>query len=280
MPVLEIGSARIFWEQTGYAGDPMVLVHGSWGDHHNWDRVVPDLGRHFRLITYDRRGHSRSEGPAGQGSIHEDAADLAVLIERLDLAPAHIVGNSGGGAIVLRLAVERPDLFRTLVVHEPPLFGLLADLPEARAGLEEVQHRIAAVVTLLEAGDAEAGARRFVETIAFGPGAWEQLSAEARRTFVANAHTFLDETRDPEGLEVDLAALARFPHPALLSHGTTSAPFFPVVVDRIAQALPRAEKVVLEAAGHVPHLSHPDLYVEMIREFIERCFPVPVGVPQ
>lgn len=267
MPFVQVNGVRLFYERSGSAGNALVLVHGSWGDHHNWDAVVPELSKSFRVVTYDRRGHSLSERPEGQGSIREDVADLASLVEQLDIAPAHIVGNSGGAAVVLRLAGERPDLFRTLAAHEPPLFGLLASIPEASLGLHEVSRRIQGVVELLETGDHSAAARLFVETIALGPGEWDRLTEEMRRTFVTNAPTFLDETRDPESLRLDLDALRHFHARALLSHGTTSAPFFPLVVNLVANVLPNCEKQLYVGAGHVPHLTHPAEFVQKITAF-------------
>jgi pimeloyl-ACP methyl ester carboxylesterase len=109
-------------------------------------------------------------------------------------APAHLVGNSFGATIVLKLAVARPDLVASLAVHEPPLLGLLGDDPV----LVEVRQRIGAVVAALQSGEAELGARQFVETIALGPGAWATLPAETRQTFVVNAPTWLDEVDDQE----------------------------------------------------------------------------------
>lgn len=268
MPISLVNGVRLYYEQHGQSGEPLVLVHGSWGDHHNWDPVVPELARTFRVITYDRRGHSQSERPPAQGSIRDDAADLAALIEQLGVAPANVVGNSGGAAITLWLASQRPELFRTMVVHEPPLFGLLADLPEARGGLQEVQRRIGAVVELLAAGQDAAGAELFVETIAFGPGYWTQITEEMRQTFIRNAPTFLDETRDPEFNILDLQAIARFDRPALISHGTTSAPFFPLVVQRVARVLPNVRQLTLDGVGHVPHLTHPADYVAVVRGFV------------
>lgn len=268
MPFVEINGVRLFYEQSGDHGDPLVLVHGSWGDHHNWDLVVPELARSFRVVTYDRRGHSQSERPSSQGSIREDVADLAALIEHLQLAPAHIVGNSGGAAVVLRLAGERPDLFRSMIVHEPPLFALLGSMPEAQAPLQEFQRRVGAVVELLQSGQDEAGARRFVETIAFGPGEWDRLPVEMRKTFTTNAPTFLDETRDPESLDLDLQSLANFRQPALLSNGTTSAPFFPLVVKRLVAAMPHARHSVFNGVGHTPHLSHPVQFVQAVRDSV------------
>jgi pimeloyl-ACP methyl ester carboxylesterase len=267
MPSAVVNGVELYWQSSGEEGDHVVLVHGSWGDHHSWDRIVPALARSFRVLAYDRRGHSRSGRSAAQGRVWEDVADLGALIEHLDLAPAHILGSSFGGSIVLRLASARPDLFRSLLVHEPPLFGLLEN-PAARAMLQTAQERVRAVLELLENELMEAGARRFTETIAFGPGAWAQLPDELRQTFIFNAPTFLDEQRDPEWLTLDLPGLARFSRPALLTQGDQSQPFFPLIVDKLAGVLPRAQRRTLPGAGHVPQLTHPEAYVETVGAFI------------
>jgi len=267
MPTATINGVQLHWELTGSSGQQLVLVHGSWGDHHNWDLVAPGLAAAFRVLTFDRRGHSQSERLVGQGSVEDDVSDLEGLIENLGLAPAHIIGNSFGGSIVLRLAARRPELFRTLVAHEPPLFGLLADQPEAQGALSEIRGRIAAVAQLLETGEAVAGAQQFVETIAFGPGTWDQLPAALRETFVFNAPTWLDEVRDPLSLHLDLRKLRGFTRPAMLSGGGESPPFFGAVLDKLAGALPRATRATVAGAGHVPHLSHPDHYVRMVADF-------------
>lgn len=269
MPSSRVNGIRIYWEIAGEVGDPMVLVHGSWGDHQNWASVAPALSKSFRVLTYDRRGHSRSERPAGQGSVHEDVADLAALLDELGHCPAHIVGNSFGAAIVLRLAAAQPDLFRSLIVHEPPLFGLLRDEPQAKNALAAVRERMSVVVSLLTASDWAGGARQFVETIAFGPGAWPELPEEVRETFAFNAPTWLDEFHDPEALEIDLSGLRGFAAPALLTMGDQSAPFFSLVVDRIAGAMRQATVRTYAGAGHVPHLSHPEECGRVVTEFVK-----------
>jgi pimeloyl-ACP methyl ester carboxylesterase len=164
-----VNGVNLFYELTG-SGDPLVLVHGSWGDHNSWRLVVPDLARSFRVLTYDRRGHSLSERPPGQGSRREDEEDLAALTEALDLAPAHVAGSSFGGSIALGLAARRPNLLRSLIVHEPPLMGLVADDAELRPLMMELQGRRESVADQLRAGDIEGGTRRFIEEVAGGPG--------------------------------------------------------------------------------------------------------------
>jgi pimeloyl-ACP methyl ester carboxylesterase len=268
MSTARVNGVELYYELSG-SGEPLVLVHGSWGDHHNWDPVVPALAESFRVLAYDRRGHSASERLPGQGSVFEDADDLAGLIEQLGLAPAHVVGSSFGAAVVLRAATRHPEVFRTLIVHEPPLFPLLAGT-SLEPALAEVQRRIAAVVALLEDDDHESAARLFAETIAFGPGAWNhRLTPAMRDVFIANAPTFLDEVRDPDALQMDLDALTHFDKPALLTNGTESAPFFGPVVDMIAEPLPRSDRVTIDGADHVPHISVPGRYVDLIAPFAQ-----------
>jgi pimeloyl-ACP methyl ester carboxylesterase len=187
-------------------------------------------------------------------------------MEQLDLAPAHVVGLSFGGSIALRLAARRPDLFHSLSVHEPPLLGLLAGDPVHRSTTQAVFDRITAAAARLAAGDAEGGARQFVETVALGPGAWDQVPPTVRQTFVRNAATFLDETRDPKAFTLDLTELAAFPRPALLTRGDRSPAWFAPIVARLAAVLPRAETRVFAGAGHPIVLTHPAAYAAAITD--------------
>jgi len=269
MPFQNINNVSLYYEITG-RGESLVMVHGSWGDHHNWAPVVPLLSQSFRVVTFDRRGHSQSETTPGQGSFAEDADDLGALIEQLDLCPAHVVGNSGGAAIALRLTAKRPDLLRSLVIHEPPLVDLLRGRAEFESMLEGFDSLVAAVVELLEAGEMQAAAERFVETVAFGPGAWATLPEPVRDTFTRNAPTFLDECNDPEGLTVDLNSLRVFDMPALVTRGTESPPFFKPITETVAQALPLSTFHIFEGAGHVPHLSQPGPYAETVGQFCQQ----------
>jgi len=269
MPLERVNGVELYYELSG-SGDPLVLVNGSWVDRRSWDPVVGLLGRSFRVLTYDRRGHGRSERPETQGSVFEDADDLAALIDALGLGAAHVAGNSYGGSIVLRAAVRHPQVFRGLIAHEPPLFDLLVGT-ELEPALGEVRRRVGAVVAELERQHDDAGARLFADTIAFGPGAWEsQLTAQVRDVYVSNAPTFLDECRDPHSSAMDLDALARFDRPALLTSRADGAPFFARVADILASRIPEAQRVAIQGADHVPHASMPDRYVELVTAFVRQ----------
>lgn len=269
MPSTTINGADLYFETRGHSGEPLILVHGSWVDHHQWDAAAEGLAANFRVLTFDRRGHSLSKRPPNPGiRIDEDVMDLAALIDQQSFAPAHIAGNSFGAIIVLRLACQRPELVRSLIVHEPPLIGLLVADPTMQGVIAEVQARLSAVVTLLQAGDVRGGAERFVDTVALGPGAWAQFPPDIRETFVANAQTFAEEVQEPEAFGLDLARLRRFEGPVLLTEGGQSPPFFSAIVTRLADVLPQAHLVKFNEAGHVPHWSHPVSYVSEVTAFI------------
>jgi pimeloyl-ACP methyl ester carboxylesterase len=270
METRKVNGLRLSYELTGKGALSIVFVHGSWSSHRTWDLIVPGLAQHFRVAAYDRRGHSGSERPSTPGSVHEDVADLAVLLEDLQLVPAFVVGNSFGGSIALRLAALRPELLRGVVAHEPPLFQLLENDPAVAPMLEEVGRRVGAVAQRIANGEHEGAAEQFAETVALGPGAWAQLPPEIRRTMVENAPTFLDETRDPEALTIDPGSLRNFEGPVLLTSGDQSPPTFAPVIRKLAQALPRAEMTSLAGAGHVPHVTHPERYVETVAAFVHR----------
>jgi pimeloyl-ACP methyl ester carboxylesterase len=267
MATAKVNGVRLFYELTGTGTVPLVLVHGSWDSHHGWDLVVPRLADAFRVLTYDRRGHSQSERPTGQGSVREDVADLAALLEHLGLVPAWVVGNSFGASITLRLAGERPDLFHGLIAHEPPLFSLLGGDPALAPLLAEVNQSIGAVVERIASGDHAEAAEQFVETVALGPGTWAQVPPEVRQTLIKNAPTFLDEASDPAQLAFDLEWLRAFSQPALLTRGGHSPPPFAPVVAKLAEAPPRVEVVAFPGAGHIPHATHPEAYVEAVMAF-------------
>jgi pimeloyl-ACP methyl ester carboxylesterase len=270
MATVKVNGIRLAYELSGSGEVPLVLVHGSWVSRRNWDPVVPSLAESFRVLRYDRRGHSESDRPTVPGSVRDDVADLAALIAHFGLAPAWVAGNSFGGSITLRLASEHPDLLRGIMAHEPPLFSLLQDDPTATPMLEEVYARVSAVVQRIDSGDYAGAAEQFVDTVAIGPGSWAQFPPEMQQELIENAPTFLDEAHDPEQLAIDPVRIKTFSGPSLISTGGQSPPVFAPVITKIAEVLPDAEFVTFPDAGHIPHISHPDVYVEAITNFVRK----------
>ncbi len=263
MPIADVNGVQLHFERSG-AGEPLLLVHGSWVDSRVWDGVVPLLSRAFEVVVYDRRGHSLSSCPPGQGSVHDDVDDLAALIDFLALGPAHVAGASWGGSIALRLAAARPGLLRTVAAHEPPLFDLLDGEAPDPPELAELRARLATVAALLEAGDLEGAARLYFDQVAETPGGWAGLDDGQRSMLLANALTYLDQSGDPDALGIEVDELAAFGGPALVTYGDRRPPFFKQIVETVVAAMPGARSEVLPGTAHDPQVTDPGAYARAI----------------
>lgn len=126
-----VNGATLYYERQG-SGPAVVFVAGSTGDAGNFTRTATLLADDFTVVTYDRRGNSRSPRPPGwtTTSVAEQADDAAELIQLLGLSPAVIFGGSAGGLIALNMMLRHPQLVRAGIVQEPTLFSVLPD-PQA-----------------------------------------------------------------------------------------------------------------------------------------------------
>ena len=254
---MRINGVELYVEPPAGRGELLIFVHGGWTDHGTWAAVVPAVTRSFRVVTYDRRGHSRSERGPVPLPRRQDEDDLAALIEALGEGPAHLVGSSYGACIALSLAGRRPELVRSVVAHEPTLIGLVP-MPEAADVIRSVQDQLAA-------GDVEAGTRRFFEEVVLGPGGWELVPESIRHAAIGNAQTFVDMGEDPDWGALDARAVRRYPGPILVTRGEASPDWLPFVALEVAARIGR-ECRLIPGAGHSPHLTHPDALAALIEE--------------
>jgi pimeloyl-ACP methyl ester carboxylesterase len=105
---------------TGPAGEPALFVHGLGGSSQNWTDVAGLLAGHLDSQAIDLPGFGHSE-PAARYTVDAFAGRVTRLIEDAGRGPVHLVGNSLGGAIAVKVTALRPDLVRTLTLISPAL---------------------------------------------------------------------------------------------------------------------------------------------------------------
>ncbi|VVO05874.1 alpha/beta fold hydrolase [Pseudomonas fluorescens] len=115
MAYFEHEGCTLHYEEYGH-GDPVLLLHGLGSSSLDWEYQVSELAARYRVIVPDARGHGRSDKPRERYSIAGFSADLIALIEHLNLGPAHVVGLSMGGMIGFQLAVDQPQLLKSLCI--------------------------------------------------------------------------------------------------------------------------------------------------------------------
>jgi 3-oxoadipate enol-lactonase len=102
--------------------DTLILIHAAMGNSRRWFSWVPRLARHFRVVTFDLRGHGNSEIPAPESDFSLDhlVGDTLELMDLLKVKSAHIVGNSAGGYVAQKLAIHHPERVKTLAIYGAP----------------------------------------------------------------------------------------------------------------------------------------------------------------
>lgn len=117
MPNVEVNGTRIHYEESGPQDAPaIVFSHSLFFDRRMFVHQVERFSDDYRVVVYDHRGQGESaDAPLESLDMDTLTDDAAALIEALDLAPCHFVGNSMGGFIAVRLAARRPDLLRSAV---------------------------------------------------------------------------------------------------------------------------------------------------------------------
>jgi pimeloyl-ACP methyl ester carboxylesterase len=124
--MIDIGSTKLYHEVRG-SGPALLLITGGTGDAGEWGHVAPALAEEFTVVTFDRRGLSRSPRPDSSTaiSVDEHADDSAALLRELGLTPAVVVGHSGGASIACALVARHPEVVRHAVSYEPPLLAVV-----------------------------------------------------------------------------------------------------------------------------------------------------------
>lgn len=129
MSVLKVPGARLYYETRG-SGPLLLMVPGANGDADGFKAVAEHLAAHCTVVTYDRRGFSRSQLDGPQDDDHRletDADDVRRLIEHVSDAPATLYGSSSGGIVALAVLTRHPTVVDTLVPFEPPAMRVLPD---------------------------------------------------------------------------------------------------------------------------------------------------------
>lgn len=115
----KVDGYRIHYVTVG-TGDPVILIAGSYSTYRAWNRIIPLLCEHYRLLALDYVGAGDSEKPQKgfRYAIQEQAVLIAGLVRQLGLGRVHLIGSSYGGAIVLNLAARHPELVNKVVSIE------------------------------------------------------------------------------------------------------------------------------------------------------------------
>ena len=228
----------------------VVLVHGSGGNAATaWAPVRP-LAERFTLVTPARSGYPPNP-PLERIDFETQAEELAPLLGNA----AHLVGHSYGGVISLLMAARHPNRVRSLVVSEPPAFGLARGNPAVDALVERLDEHFTR---------GPRDPRAFVEGFLAIVGTRAQLPDPLPPEVEQSIRATMAE-RMPWEAEIPLDMLAATDFPKLVISGAHD-PAFDAVCDVLEERLP-ARREVLPGAGHgIPRAPG---YLELLSGFLD-----------
>jgi non-heme chloroperoxidase len=263
---IEVNQTTLHYFECGN-GEPLVFVHGALGDLHTFQPQVQTFATSFRVIAYSRRFFPPNAPPreTDVDPLSNHVADLRALITQLKATPAHLVGSSYGAYVALALAVDHPELVRSLVLGEPPVVPLLPK--SVGEGSQPSPIRKVFESSL------EAGMRAFMDGMC-GTGCFDKLP-QARRTELVEkqgpelrSHFMTDPSAAYPPL--DCGNLEKLTQPTLLVTGERSPAMFLLITAELERCLEGESQVMVPKAGHGMHGDNPTFYNQTVMAFLQR----------
>jgi pimeloyl-ACP methyl ester carboxylesterase len=266
MSIAKVGDINLYYEFHG-KGEPLVLIMGYGVSHIGWFLIQDKLASEHRVIVFDNRGTGRSDKPEMPYTAKMMAADVAGLLDVLDISAASVFGHSMGGMIAQEFALNYPDRLSTLILGGTTCGGSRAVPPTAEAMAFLFDPELAKL-------PAEARVRATI------PWAWN-------KEFVDN---------NPAAIERFIALTSEYPTPpqarvsqqnALMTHDTydrlpdIKAPTLVIAGSKdrlvpfdnsklLASRIPNAEVAIIENAGHEYFDDSAEKSSKIILDFLRR----------
>ncbi len=269
--LVSLGDHQVFVRIGPPGREPALAVHGLEGSSRNWTDLIALLPQ-LACQAVDLPGFGDSPPrPDGRYSIAALAQTVTELLDRTGRGPVHLIGNSLGGAVCVKVAAARPDLIRTLTLISPALPDARLRLDLARFPLMSVprlgtrilrqyqnlpaENRVADVITNCYSNPALFPAARLAAEVA-------ELSRRDTLDYATAALLGSIRTLTAEFFRAGRSSAwhdaARITAPALVIYGSHDRLVDPRNAGRAVHAFRDARIVVLPRTGHVAHMEHPD----------------------
>jgi pimeloyl-ACP methyl ester carboxylesterase len=254
----------------------LVFFHGFGGGSsaYEWSKVYPAFAAEYRILAPDLIGWGRSEHPPRNYVVEDYITTLIEFIEKTCGSPTDVIASSLTGAIVIRAAIARPDLFKSLILTIP---SGLSDFGQdyGRSFFAQLVATPILDRLLYSTGIAtDGGIRSFLEQRQF---------ADSRRVYQEIVDAYLESALEPNAeyaalsfvrgdLSFDLSLyITQLTTPTAIIWGEKSQFTGPDIGQRLANLNPEAIKVfqALENVGLTPQLEIPAVTIGLIRQYLK-----------
>jgi non-heme chloroperoxidase len=274
---IEINGRQLHYVEQGEGQQPAIIfIHGGLDDYRCWQFQMDSFSSKYRAISYSRRFAYPNKwigNVAQDNTIEDNAKDLAELIRKLDLAPAHLVGASYGAFTALYCVSKNPDLAKTMVLNEPPIMQFLARSPikEDIELLQRFRTRVQSPTKdASRVGDFRKAAQVAIDRIMEIETYFGHLPEEGKQYLIDNSRSLeseLESAMSTSFTTEDVKQIITIP--TFLVKGELSPKYFLRIVDILSDNMPNSKQIV------IPNVSHDDFksgnfFTSKVMEFFAR----------
>jgi 3-oxoadipate enol-lactonase len=247
---------------SGSNGNPaLIFLHGFPFDQTMWESQAALCKPDFRVVTYDQRGHGKSEAGDGRYFFEFFIDDLIRLMDMLQIEKAILCGLSMGGYVALRATERHPERVRALVLCDT----------RSEADADAAKLNRAADLRLIQ----EKGVAPFAEAFlkkALSPSTHSEQPAvvdRVRRMILGNPREGVEGTLIALATRTDTTpSLARIQVPTLVLVGAEDAITPPAAAVALRDHMAQSSMAVIPKAGHLSNLENPVEFNRILLEFL------------
>jgi 2-hydroxy-6-oxonona-2,4-dienedioate hydrolase len=283
---MTVDGGRTRYYEAGKGADAVLLIHGArpggTSSANTWTPIIAGLAERYRVLAPDRRGHGMSENPSGVYTATGEQEHLYAFLKAKGVTRLHVIGQSTGAWHAARLALEKPDMVRSLIIVDsatlsPPV-GNLAER-RAKIGLgqgagaqrggtieEGFRHNMEALSkNRAHVTDEFVAAAGFMARQSAGMATDAAMKGEEAKRYEANIQQGAREMRE-------WIAAGRLQTPTLLYWGKDDPSAIVEVglklFDMLAEKNKRTQMLIANDRGHFHYREHPAEFVRTVTEFL------------
>ena len=278
--IIEIGGRQLHYVDQGGEGrqtPAIIFIHGGLDDYRCWQFQIDSFSsKKYRTISYSRRFAYPNKwigNVVTDNTVEDNAKDLAELIRKLDLAPAHLVGASYGAFITLYCASKNPEVAKTMVLNEPPILSFLArshrkdDVELLQGFRTRVQNP---TEDAFKRGDFEKAAQTFIDRVMDTESFFEQLPQKDKQLLIDNAKSLEGELESAQpSSSFSVEDVKKITIPTLIVKGELSPKWLLRIADILSDNMPNTAQIVIPNVSH-DNVKFSNIFSSKVMQFFAK----------
>jgi pimeloyl-ACP methyl ester carboxylesterase len=266
---VNVNGTKLTYQEQG-RGRPIVLVHGAITDYRTWDgqREAVAVHHHFIALTMRYFGTDPWPDEGAKYSMKTHTDDLVAFIQNLNAGPVDLVGWSYSGPIALLVAVQHPELVRSLLLHEPSTLAFVDDPADLKVATEDRTAMVAPGTAAAKAGDLAGAAKIFFNSVNGQADLFDTVPPLARTMILDNARTLPISLAAPPPPAITCEQLRQIKVPTTVAMGELTRSFYKIAAGAVGRCIPGAKLVVIPKGRHAAPVQATSPFNDALLRFL------------